>query len=186
VRGTVAERTGSIFAATAIDSIAPRQGDAMNRRAAAILVILAGVASIAAAAPVVASAAGPNTSMTVHVDFGAGTARWSSSGAVADEGSAAALYQKFGSPSGPSPQWTEREGIIFVGRAGSFTIRQQALFVDESPVLSFGTSHWIVIAGTGTYSSLRGHGTASIVGHWDAGTIDVALVGTLDFGDRMR
>jgi hypothetical protein len=158
----------------------------MNCRAAAILLTLAGVASIAAAAPVVAYAGGPNMSMTVHVDFGSRTARWSASGVLADEGSAAALYQKFASLSGPSPQWTEREEILFVGRSGSFTIRQQALFVDASPVLSFGKSHWIVVAGTGAYSSLRGHGTATIVGHWDAGTIDIALVGTLDVDPRMN
>jgi hypothetical protein len=151
----------------------------MNRRTATIVLTLAGVLSVTAAAPVVAAAGGPNMSMTVHVDFGAETAMWSASGVVTDEGSAAALYHKFGSLSGPSPQWTEREEILFVGRDGSFTIRQEALFVDESPVLSYGTSHWIVVAGTGAYSSLCGHGTAVIEGHWDAGTIDIELLGTL-------
>jgi hypothetical protein len=55
VRGTVAERTNSIFEATAVDSIAPRQGDAMNRGADAILLmlalVLAGCGSAAPPAP---------------------------------------------------------------------------------------------------------------------------------------
>jgi hypothetical protein len=156
----------------------------MNRRAATLFLALAGIAFTAVAAPAVTYAGGPNMAMTVHVDFGAETATWSATGALDDEGSAAALYHKFGSLSGPSPEWTEREAIVFVGGNGSFTIRQQALFVDAGPVTSFGTSHWIVIGGSGGYSGLSGHGTATIVGHWDVGTIDITLVGTLNFTEK--
>jgi hypothetical protein len=151
----------------------------MNRRVATLLLALAAIAFTTVAAPAATYAGSANVSMAVHVDFGAGTATWSATGALNDDGSAAALYHRFASLSGPSPEWTEGEAIVFVGRVGSFTIKQQALFVDESPVLSLGTSHWIVIDGTGAYSSLRGHGSATIQGRWDAGTIDVALLGTL-------
>lgn len=155
----------------------------MNRRLATILLTLLVTAG---AAPGGTQAAGPNMSMTVDVDFAAGTAPWSATGAIADSGTAIALYHEFGSLSGPSPQWTEREEILFVGRSGSFTIRQQALFVDDGPLLSFGTSHWLVVAGSGAYAGLRGRGTATIVAHWDTETLDIAIVGSLAFDDRMR
>jgi hypothetical protein len=158
----------------------------MKRRAVTILLTLAGIALIAVAAPAaVAQAAVSNTTIAVHVDF-AGTSSWSSAGAFADEGWVAPLSQRFGSPFGPSPEWTAHEEILFVGRAGSFTIRQQALMVDMSPVLSTGTSHWVVWSGTGTYAGLRGHGTAAVEVHWDVGTLDVAVVGTFDLHDPMR
>ena len=158
----------------------------MQHRAATIVLTLAGIAFTTAAGPTaVARAAGANTTIAVHVDF-AGTATWSSAGAFVDEGWVMPLSQRFGSDRGPSPQWTIHEEILFVGRSGTFTIRQQGVMIDLSPVLTRGTSHWLVGSGAGFYTGLRGHGTAAIEAHWDIGTLDIAVAGTFDLNDPMR
>jgi len=117
--------------------------------------------------------------ITVHVDFETGGS-WSSSGSLVDAGTVVPLSQRFGSPLGPSPQWTAHEDILFTGQAGSFTIRQHTLLVDTSPLVSLGTSNWVVRSGTDAYLGLQGHGTATIEAHWDAGTLDILLIGQLD------
>jgi hypothetical protein len=183
VRGTVAEQTRRIFGAMGDRMDRPvAKGDVMKRRVATIVLILAGIA--ASAAGPVGAAEGPTTTIAVHVEF-AGSTSWSSVGAFADEGSIVPLSQRFGSPFGPSRQWTAHEEILFVGQAGSFSISQQALLVYASPAFTTGTSHWIVRSGTGTYAALRGHGTATVVIHWDVGTLDVAITGTFDLNNEL-
>ena len=118
--------------------------------------------------------------ITVHVEFATGFTHWSSSGALFDEGTVAPLHQVFGSALPPSPQWTIHEDILFSGQAGSFTIRQQALFIDLTPTLSVGTSRWVVRSGTGAYAGLHGHGTGTLTVHWDVGTLDITVVGVVD------
>jgi len=118
--------------------------------------------------------------IAAHVDFATG-GLWSSSGAVADEGTVVPLSQRFGSPFPPSPQWTAHEELLFTGQAGSFTIRQQVLLIDLGPTLTVGTSHWVVESGTGEYAGIHGHGTGTVTIRWDAGTLDQTLSGEVNF-----
>jgi hypothetical protein len=118
--------------------------------------------------------------MAVHVDFPTG-GLWSSSGALVDEGTVVPLSQRFGSLFAPSPQWTAHEEILFTGQAGSFTMQQQALLIDVNPNLSVGTTHWVIVSGTGAYAELHGRGTGAVTIRWDAGTLDVTVVGKIHF-----
>jgi hypothetical protein len=142
------------------------------RKTAAFLVALTAACFIL---PATAAAEGRPSVATiiVHVDFAGGSA-WSSTGAFADGGTVAPLGQRL---TGQPPRWVAHEAIHFVGQDGSFTIRQQAIGIDPSPILSVGTSRWVVDSGTGGYDGMRGRGTGIIIFRWDAGTLDVLLTG---------
>lgn len=127
-------------------------------------------------APTAVAGQPDDVTITVHADFMSGSAFWSSTGAVVDHGTLVAVGQRLGPH---VPQWTAHEDLRFTGQAGTFTLQQQARGVDLSPILSVGTSRWVVRSGSGAYADLGGEGTGELVFHWDAMTLDATLTGRM-------
>jgi len=132
-------------------------------------VLVAALAQPAAAQRASASAAGPGDGATAAVPaaitietvrqgpFGS----FETTGAFVDSGTFAVQAPVFGGP-GPGRFVNVHATETFTGTDGAFTlVRTLRVAWGDDPAVRAIDGYWAVIAGTGAYEDLRGHGTIS-------------------------
>lgn len=137
---------------------------ARRRRVHLILILTAAMASLA----LTAGAAPPElAAITISTEkpLGPALGTFSTSGAFADSGvlvTESRLVSGIGAPFGVVAHLVLR----FEGALGTFTIRTQIIetFAADDPI-ALNTGVWVIVDGTGAYSTL--HGTGDMVGTVD-------------------
>jgi hypothetical protein len=144
--------------------------------------LLAGVAVLAAALvslPLMASASSVDTKLQIGFHFTAtgpnsASGTFVAAGAVKDSGTGSATFQF--SPLGKQAD-SRVDGIQTLdGAAGSITIRFREIAGPSGVPQIAARGTFEIIAGTGAYAGVKGHGTVLVVADFETG----AIIGTED------